>query len=285
MGHKTFNDAIDSIDRGKHGLNVGLPHGLPTISEFVPNIQQKTYYLIGASTGCGKTSFVDNNFVYTPYDYILNNETIFDMDITYFSYEIDKVSKIIKGISRYLYLNYNLTVDVNYILSRGKNRISQEVFDLVLKTRVYFEQFEDKVTFFDSSQNPTGMFKYLWKKAEENGKIEYKIVKTKDDLGREIEISVFDRYIPNNPNKYFMFVVDHVALAKEEKNALSTKAIIDKISQYSIMLRNNFNMIPIMIQQLSYEINDPIRAKINRLSPMLSDFGDSKYTTRKCIAA
>lgn len=280
MVSKIFDSVTNEIAKGMSGLNEGLPHGHKSLVPYWPNIQQKTYYLLGASTGVGKTTFTDEAFIYNPYDYIMANETPFDMDLTYFSFEIDKVSKIVKGVCRYLYLHHNIAVDVNYVLSRGKNRCSQEIFDLVMSTRAYFDSLEDKLQIFDMPLNPTGIYKYMYNKALENGKIHTKPIQTKDDNGNTITIEVFDRYEPKNPNKFIMYIVDHVALSTEEKGAQNTKAIIDKISQYSILLRNNFNQIPIIIQQLSYEINDPMRAKLNRLSPMLSDFGDSKYTTR-----
>ena len=44
-------------------------------------------------------------------------------------------------------------------------------------------------------------------------------------------------------------------------------------------------MTPIVIQQLTFDTDNDERYKSNRLTPTLRDFGDSKYTTRKCIAA
>ncbi len=35
------------IDRGRKGLNRGLPHGLNRLTEFIPGIQKSTYYLVG----------------------------------------------------------------------------------------------------------------------------------------------------------------------------------------------------------------------------------------------
>lgn len=275
-----FDLVLDSIERGKEGLNIGLPHGYNDLLDYWPNVQQGTYYLVGASTGAGKTSFVDHTFLYTPYDYISLKDSPFDLELTYYSFEISKINKITKGIARVLYNDFGLTVDVNYILSRGKNRISDEIFNKVLTTRKYFERLEDKITLFDMPENPTGIMKYIFSWAERNGKIIYKTIDTKDEYNNPIKRKIFDRYIPNNPNLYHIIIIDHIALTKEEKGHTSTKAIIDKTSEYMVWLRNNFNVTPVIIQQLNYDINDPIRVKINRLSPMLSDFGDSKYTTR-----
>ena len=35
------------IDAGRLGLNKGLPHGFNRLVEYIPGIQQSTYYLIG----------------------------------------------------------------------------------------------------------------------------------------------------------------------------------------------------------------------------------------------
>jgi hypothetical protein len=275
-----FDRALEEIKRGQLGLNEGLPHGIPGLNDYVPNVQQKSYYLLGASTGCGKTSLADSMFIYSPYDAFKTGDTTYDLDITLYSFEIDIISKIIKGICYKIYKDFNIIVDVNYILSRGKNRISKEIYDKVMLYREYYDQLSDKVTIFDSSINPTGIYKYLEAKAEKLGKIEYKYITTKNDRDEIVKIKVFDKYTPNNPQLIKIFIIDHIALTKGEKGLTNTKSIIDTMSEYSIKLRNNYYYSPVIVQQLSYEINDPIRARLNRLSPMLSDFGDSKYTTR-----
>lgn len=277
-----FDRVIEEIDRGKLGLNEGLPHGFPKLVDYIPNVQKKTYYLIGASTGEGKTTIADQMFLYSPYEYIKNTiDCPYTIDIDYFSFEIDSVSKITKGISRKLYLDYGLVVDVNYILSRGKNMISQEIYDKIILTKNYFEELEDNLHIFDIALNPTGVNKYLFRKAEEHGKILKKIINTVDDNKNPVTMEVFDKYVPNNPNRFWIVILDHAALLREELGK-STKQLIDKMSEYLVAGRNNFGITPVVIQQLNYDINSPERAKIGRLTPMLSDFGDSKYTTRDC---
>ena len=39
--------------------------GFNRLVEHIPNVQKGTYYLIGASTGCGKTSLVNDAFNFT----------------------------------------------------------------------------------------------------------------------------------------------------------------------------------------------------------------------------
>lgn len=42
-----FNHVMNNVERGKLGLNEGLPMGFDRLTEFLPGIQQGTYYLIG----------------------------------------------------------------------------------------------------------------------------------------------------------------------------------------------------------------------------------------------
>jgi replicative DNA helicase len=274
-----FQSALDKIDRGRLGLNVGIPHGLSKLTDYVPNIQQGTYYLIGAGTGVGKTSFVDDIFLYNTYDFIKKNKTDITLDIDYFSFEIEKSLKITKGICRKLFEDFRISIDLNYALSRGKNKMSDEVYAKVIETKEYFDQLDDVINIFDMPLNPTAIYRYLWNKVEKNGKIIKKVIDTVDQAGNPIKMEIFDKYIPNDPQKYHFVIIDHISLSKTE-SGLTLKDTIDKISSHLVFFRNNFNIIPVVIQQLNYDITDPLRAKLGRLSPMLSDFGDSKYTTR-----
>lgn len=120
------------------------------------------------------------------------------------------------------------------------------------------------------------IYKYLLDKAKRHGTIIEKNV-NEDPNGEKI--MRFDNYIPNNPKRYWLVFIDHIALMLEERG-FNTKQNIDKMSQYLVSLRNNFNMTPIVIQQLNFDTDNDERYKSNRLTPTLRDFGDSKYTTR-----
>ncbi len=249
-----FDKALRNIDQGRAGGNEGLPMGFSRLVQYVPNIQQGTYYLIGAGTGVGKTAFTDQAFMYEPFDYLMNlgEETDIELDIDYFSFEIDSTVKITKGISRRLYQKYGLIADVNYILSKGRNRISDEVYKQTLAERVYFEELEKRLTIFDIPENPTGINKYLRSKAAAHGKEHFKTVDTVGDDGQPLKKQVFSHYVPNNPKRYHIAVLDHASLTKGEKG-MTTKDTIDRLSQYFIGCRNNYGLIPVMVQQLSFD--------------------------------
>ena len=271
----SFREVIENIERGRKGLNVGLPMGFSRLAEFIPNIQKKTYYLIGAETGVGKSSFVDHAFMYTPYEYIQSTKDCpFSLKVFYFSMEVDKHSKITKGISRKLFKDYNLRLDVNYILSRGKHRISSEIFEKVVQYADYFEKMEETVETMDGAINPTGILKLVENYFLENGKRITRQITTKS--GEILEL--FERYVPNNPNEYVIIIVDHISLLKKEGNKEYKKDVIDLLSGYLIKLRNEYGAIPVVVQQLNRDTSNIERVKLKRFEPQLNDFKDSGDT-------
>lgn len=264
-------ELLKKIESGKAGLNKGLPHGFNRLVEFIPGIQQSTYYLVGAESSVGKSAFVDNSFVFNPIDWYIANKhnTDIKLKIHYYSFEIAKEMMLYKAVCRKIWLDKHILLDVNYILSRGFNRISQEHYNLVYNAMDYFDEMQDLLYISDIPENPTGIWHKELKYANENGKglVDLKFVESD--------------YIPNNPNLYTIIVVDHASLIKKERG-FGTKELIDKLSEYLIILRNKLKFTPVMIQQLNRAGNDPIRIKSGRMEPMLSDFKDSGNTIQDC---
>ena len=269
-----YNNVIEKIDRGKEGLNTGLYMGFDRLVEYIPGIQQGTYYLVGGETGSGKTAFIDACFLYNPYDWLkAHPDSNIKLKVFYWSLEIDKTIKLTKAICRKLYLEYNILTDINFVLSRGKNRISEEVYESVKATKDYFCGLEDCLTIIDAAENPTGIHKFMNNYAKESGQILYGEV----DAGGGKMIRVFDKYIPHNPDEYVMVIIDHIALMKRERG-FNQKDNIDKMSEYLIPMRNNFNFIPVVVQQLGRGMSQTDRFKLDRVEPQLSDFKDSGNT-------
>ena len=276
-----FDRALTAVEKGRLGENKGIPIPFKRLSEYIPNLQKKTFYLIGGATKSGKTSLADDVFLYGAYDYYKHLKTIdklegLELEFDYFSFEIDTETKIIKGVSRKLWHDYGLIVDSKTILSKGKFHCSDEIYTLVRGYRDYFNDLEDILTISDSVDNPTGIYKQLLKKASQNGTVFKKNI-NKDSNGEPI--MRFDRYEPKNTNKYHFYFVDHLGLTMEERG-FSLKQTMDKVSSYSVELRNNYGMSPVIIQQMSFDTTNDERFKTGRLAPTVRDFGDSRYPVR-----
>ncbi len=259
------------IEGGRNGGNKGLPHGFNRLVEYIPGIQQSTYYLVGAESSVGKSAFVNNSFVFNPIDWWLANkhQTDVKLKVHYYSFEISKDMMLYKSVCRKIWLDYEVLLDVNYILSRGKYRISDEHYKLVTDSLDYFDEMNDILYISDIPQNPTGIWHDELKYAAANG------------TGLTSDYRIEGDYVPNDTNLYTLIVIDHASLIKKERG-FGTKDLIDKLSEYLIILRNKFNFTPIVVQQLNRAGNDPVRMKTGKMEPMLSDFKDTGNTIADC---
>ncbi len=263
-----FDNVVNKINNGRMGLNKGIDMGHKRLFDYLNGVQRSTYYLIGGELGTGKSAFVDEAFVYNPYEFIASGVPDLDMHTIYFSLEIDKDRKITKAIAKRLYETYHVLVDINYILSKGKHRINEEIYRFVMEQKEHFYRMEQYVTIIDRPQNPTGIWKELVKFAAENGKWE---------SNKELGDFTPSNYIPNNPNKYILFVIDHIGLMRLERG-FNRKQNIDKLSEYAIILRNKCGFSPVLVQQLNRDMSSSGRFNINRVEPQLSDFKETGNT-------
>lgn len=266
---------LDRIEKGKLGLNKGLPHGFDRLTEFIPNTQQSTYYVVGGELGSGKSALTNNMFVYNPIDWYIANKhnTDIKLSIKYYSFEIPKDDMGLKALARKIYLEYGVLLDINYILSRGKYRVSDEHYRLVRDNLSYIDEVNSIVDIQDLPKNPTGIWYDMLGHAMKNGK---GLKENKDQYGNKT-YEFENEYIPNDPNLYTLIIVDHVGLAKKERE-FNKKEVIDKLSEYMIILRNKCGFSPVVVQQLNRSISSSDRFKLDRVEPQLSDFKESGCT-------
>jgi replicative DNA helicase len=277
-----YEKTLSEINYGKQGLNGGIPFGIPSLVPFVPNIQKSTYFLLGGETGSSKTALTDHMFVQSPCNYVLNNITDIDLKIQYFSFEISIEEKISKFICQKIFEEHKILVDTNYILSRGKNRISEEVYSLVLNTRIHFEKLEDIIEVHDLATNATGITKKIESFSQDN----FNKIQTGEFTNKDGSTGKLYEYEEKNHNAYRIVILDHVGLIKGQKDLLTKKDRIDYVSSNLIEYRNKYKIIPVIVSQfnrslasaereLSVKNNKPDYSKIK---PQLSDFKDSGGT-------
>ena len=267
-----FDLALNEIDNGLRGENQGLSIGLPRFQEYVPGVQPGNIYIIGGETGSGKSLFAVNNFIYTPYeDYIENFKDKFDLKIFIWSCEMSKSALGIRAISRKMYLDHNIVIDTNYVLSRGKNKISDDIYNKVRALKGEFEEMSDYIEIY-ANENPTGIRNTILKYVNNTGEAFYKDVDTHDGNKK-----VFNYYKPRK-KQLIVALIDHVSIVKRERG-FSKKENIDKLMDYEIDMRDMFGVSFINVQQLNRTMSSSDRFKIGRVEPQLSDYKESSDTT------
>ena len=253
-------------------------------NEFI-GVEQKKYYVVTGNQKSGKTQLASYLFLYIPLLYAYEHPEQVRLKIFYYPLEESQEDVMIRFMS--FLLNY---------LSKGKIRISptdlqssrnsepvdQEVLD-ILKSPEYtkiLEFFEERVE-FSSSRNPTGVWNEVKKYMEEHGKVFMKKKKIKDDFGKTIEVEAFDYYVPDDPEEFVMIFFDHLSLVQVERN-MTLKQSADKLSEYCVLLRNRYKVIPVIIQQQSAEMESLDAFKQNKVRPTAQGLADTKYTSRDC---
>lgn len=282
-----INRVVAGLKERRNRLLNGQLNRIPSPFERFSNdfigIEQGCYYTITSFTKGGKSQFTSFTFIYKPLMFCYYTKADIDIKILYFPLE-ETPERIMQRFISWLL----------YDLSKGKIRItpkdlrstispvSQEILDAINSDEIQniLKYFEEHVIFPDEAGNPTGIFKYCVKYAEEHGKVYTKVGKYKDDFGVIQERQVFDRYEQDNPNEYRLVIIDTINLIDTERG-MTLKQSMDKLSEYCAKyLRNRYHYSPVIIQQQAFEQEGNEAFKIGRVRPSVAGLGDSKYTSR-----
>ncbi len=259
----------ERIVKGLDGEFAGLANGFNILNRYIYGTQKGCYYLLGGLSGTFKTTLVD---------YILLNnirdaeEKGIELNIFYYSFEIDKLTKKCNWLSSIAYQKYGVVISPQKIKGLGTNRLTSDELRIIESEIPYVENLFSKIKFRFSSLNPTGIFKELRSFAIERGKI---ISEEYEDANGRMQEKVIG-YEPNNPYAYNLVILDHLFLIHKERG-FQTKEVLDKYSEYCVYLRNIFGFTFFNIQQFNQGLNSVDRQKFKGidLSPSQNDFRDT----------
>lgn len=261
----------------------------------------------------GKSTLVDYAFVIHPYlDAIKQNIPI---EFTYFSFEMDRVTKEFDFAVYFLYHDYKINtvflptditvegknyIDISSLYLRGMIqddngnilKIDSNIFKLlqeVYEKRIVpmFGRYNDKgqkvedgvIDFVEFKENPTGLRNYLIHKAEREGIFMFQEFTDKEGkTGRKRA-----GYIPNDPTKFHIVITDTIRKIPRERG-FSLKETIDKYLEYSTELRNLCLYTFIHIVHLNRSMTDTQRMKFlgDMLYPTPEDIKDTGNLSEEC---
>ena len=296
-----FKQILEKIVQNKKNHEDGYYNCIPFIGmsrleEYLPGIEQSTYYLLAAATGVGKSKLARYLFIHNPIMFLEENpDSGIELDILYFSLEESREKVILAEISKYLYTKYGLVLSTKQLSSVGRyNSISAEDLEKVKEAEEYVENFLSKVEIFDNVRNATGIYKTVRDFALKVGTYydkndtpltpeEVELVRTGNtESGTYKKISYYKKH---NPKHYVIVLIDHISLLQPESGETLWQTMGKMSSNYCLHMRDKFGFIPVVIQQLAadkerVETNfqgDTIKEK---LEPSLDGLGDNKTTAR-----
>lgn len=297
---------VEKFKEGQRGQNFGLPTGISTLDSAIDGVQRKAIYGVCSEPKVGKTTFIDQCFVLSPYMYMLENPEI-EIDWIYYSFEIDRVKKEFKfacyffyqdyGIQSFLYENERYELSSRYLLGKLRKKNNPKEFIPVseehknILQEIYYKRIiplfgqynpEGKkikngyIDFIEDRIHPTGIRAYLMDYAKKNGQFLTEKYHVKDDIGNTIEKNRITGYKPNNPKKYTIIITDHIRKLNREQK-FSIKENMDTYIDYQVALRNwcGFTFIDVIHLNRSLSNTDRIKYMSEFLYPVGADVKDS----------
>lgn len=255
-----------------------------------PGIRKKFYYVISGATKSSKTQLTNFLFIITPLFYYMEHPDQIKPKIFYFPLEETKEDITLRFYSYVLYYitNGRVIISPEDLESVDERKpLSQEVLDLMDSEEFIkiANVFEECVEFHKDQKNPTGIYKTVKSYLDNNGTIEYieKDITYTDDNGniRKERIRKANKYIPNNPKEYVIYITDHAGLLQVERG-MTLKETIEKLSEYNMLLRNNYSAIPVLVQQQNAETTNLDAYKANKIRPTKDGLKDSKRPGEDC---
>ena len=255
-------EILQEVDRGRLGLNHGIPMGLPKLEGIIDGVCRETYTLIISNSGSGKTSLALYAYVYKPLMEHLDDD---NFKVLYFSLEMNKLSLFVKLLSIYIFETYGKEISFKKILSREKDYIlDDENYQIVKDCSEWLNKVESKLEIYDKQINAKTVYAILKERLKE--------------IGTFTETSTRLIYTPNNPDLVYNVVIDHIGLIRPMQGSL--KQEIDTLSSYLVYFREKCGISPIVIQQANRDQGNIERFKAGKSSFTMNDSKDSGNTVQ-----
>lgn len=254
---------MNSIERGKQGLNVGLSTGLPVFDKLTFGVQRRWLTVWAGDSGSGKSSAVLYFQIYQPFIQHLANPDI-DVHFLLFSFEMSAEVLLAKLLSLHLYDTYNKVLPYGEILSLTA-KLSDEDYQLIEQSKPWMEKFESLCEIIDKPVTAKGLYAICKEWSRKYGT--YTEIETESGYTKET-------YTPNNPEQYLIVVVDHVKLLALAQGH-NAKQEIDEACDYLISFRNKCNFTVNLVQQFNRNYKSMDRRQSESYLPDLSDLDSS----------
>jgi len=273
-GAGTYKRAFDSIKRNRDRQLAGkvncIPFKLPRFEKYVPGLEPRTYTIVTASSGVGKSKLSKLLYVIRAYEYMKENPDCgIKVKIFYFCLEEYREIFMQSLIIYELYRRYKKRIDIKQLNSMYQGKIlGEETIEQIELLKEYFEEMErDCLVIYDRAKNPDHIYRILKEYAEANG-----------DWHE-------GQYIPKDQEELVVPIFDHISLLEPNKGERLIDAMGRFSAQHLVDLRNTYGMSPIAVQQQSADKERQVYTSSgssvdSKLEPSLDGLADNKLTQR-----
>lgn len=308
---------INSVEKAFSGGARQIPFSLKQMSK-ITGVRQATYTLFGGSTGSGKTTFVDQEYVLQAYDFVKSHPE-FKLRVFYHSMERRKAYKLQKWTSWKIFQDTGEVVTSDQMLAYqalGPNMTPGDILTLMNRYEEYFDEMLDNVVIQDGAMSAKSVFYNAQRYAYENGSYysthrevgadkvtslmlngtrvadfspsqyytdkvgKHRMYLMITQAGKEYQITAHEnRYFPRDENEFVLVIIDHMGKLIPEKGQ-DKWAALGEMSNSLGNLRDRYLFSPVAINQFNRSLGDIQRAKLygDDLMPQLEDFEGQAVT-------
>lgn len=280
-----YEELMHEVEKGASGRNGSIPFPIAKMDQYV-DIAKNTNYLIVGDTGAGKSTLAQTMMLNIMDWYFLNKTDDIKLSVIYFGMERKQYNYSAKWVSKMIFLEEGKLIPVRKILGRMRKkdestgRLTGE-YDLLTADELELVKFygrklemyqqDDVFICLEGTHNPTGIKIFLDDFARQHGTI---TPRTEGPLGKPV-------YAPTHPNHIVLIFTDYVGVLDKEKGDDGVKKNrLDLYSSNMRRARDLYGFSPINIQQLSRQLNDTTRLRLNDVKPKLSDIADTSELAR-----
>lgn len=243
------------IDKGRKGDNIGKSTGMQKLDKVIGGIQPHRYYLIGAASSVGKTSYV----LYMMYNLLKQESNISPVYFLYFSLEIGEDILLAKLLSLYCAEEFGIYLTIDDVLSFMRP-LDDYAYSCLQKARTWLESVSQYIIVVDTTVSANSVYRHTLQFAE--------------TIGTFTQVGNKKIYIPNNPKQLIIGVIDHFALIRCEEGR-KLKEEIDTLSAYMVTLKRKLPLSWFALMQQNRESSSMERRKADLSEPGMNDLKDS----------
>ena len=272
-----------NVEKKENGGLTSIKPPFPRLAKKFPGWVKGTYTILTASSGVGKTKITKYFAVTSVYNFIKANPSI-KAKVFYFALEESKEMFWLSMISTLLYVNYDIELSPQDLLSLGESNLTKEQLACISTVEQEVNDMEKYIDVVDHIFNPYGIYRYVRDWFDVAGIGHFKMIKTdKGDLPGE--------FVYDDEDMYVFGITDHISLLNPDSNgAYNKQATLHEAMGYFSQeyclkqFTKRFKMVTINVQQQSAEKEKQEFYKgqsiEKKLEPSLDGLADNKLCQR-----
>ncbi|MBR9700370.1 hypothetical protein GOV11_00720 [Candidatus Woesearchaeota archaeon] len=275
--------AYDYINHAREKSLSGTPNciriPLERFSRYYPGLEPKSYHIITAGTGVGKSKITKHLYIVETMKFLRDHPEM-DVHIRWYALEESKTNFWHSMMVYLLDQTGRMRTSIRDLKS-VYDTLSEDQLKTVKEVEPILERWSERISVIDDVRHPYGIFVDVEKELLKYGSWKTKRV----DAGDGVMIDVRDRFVYDNPNTWFIIVVDHFSLLHPEKGGSLRDSIVKFSNEYCIQLRDKYECSVVGVQQQAQageerQHDNRGRLVAAKLEPSIANLADAKVTAR-----